>query len=60
MEVHKLRQDLNLISVQYLCEQCDDKVAEKSNLVELLKLIHDRVRYPCNQWDYKEGRNAIL
>ena len=45
MEVHKLRQDLNLISVQYLCEQCDYKVAEKPNLVELLKLIHYRVQY---------------
>ena len=25
-----------------------------------LKLIHDRVQYPCNQWDYKAGNKCNL
>ena len=36
------------------------QTTDKPNLVVHLKLIHDRVQYPCNQWYYKAGNKCNI
>ena len=62
MQKHSLLSHIKSVheGVNYFCDQCDFKAAERGKLLRHIKSKHEGVKYPCDQCGFKAMRKDSL